>query len=146
MNLKDPLNEIRGRRARDAKRFEQLDGDTCQLCDARGADKRSLFLSCFYAIQEVLPEAIDMRWIDGYEERGYFLRICKSCRARLLGHLRQWREECVALRELPKDHDGYADEEYVLVIHDPRATIPVRVDGAVIYMTPEQHEQYRRKL
>jgi hypothetical protein len=31
--------------------------DTCELCYAEGPDKRSLFIRCFYAVDEVLPEA-----------------------------------------------------------------------------------------
>jgi len=141
MDIESLLKEAEERRTRDAERFAQLDEDTCQLCGAHGADKRSLFISCFYAIQEVVPETIDLANVDGLNDRGYYLRICKNCRARLLAHLRQWREECIVLRELPKDHDGYVDDDYI--IHDPDADIPVRVNGVVTYMTPKQWEAYR---
>ena len=140
MSIKDMLKETEERRARDAERFAQLDGDECQLCGAHGDDKRSLFISCFYAVQEAVPEAIDLAAVNNLKDRGYYLRICKSCRGRLLGHLRQWRQECIALRELPKDHDGYVDDDYV--VRDPRADIPVRTDGVVTHMTPEQWEAY----
>lgn len=135
------LKEMKERRTRDTERFAQLDKDECQLCGAHGADKRSLFISCFYAVQEVIPEVIDLADVDNLNDRGYYLRICKSCRARLLAHLRQWRQECVSLRELPKDHDGYVDDDYV--VRDPRANISVRKDGAITHMTPEQWEAYR---
>jgi hypothetical protein len=96
----------------DAKRFKELDGDLCQLCNAYGADKRSLILACFYDVTEVVPEAIDLTDVAGaLKGRGYYLRLCKSCRGRLLGMLKGWRNECIALRGLPKDHDGGIEDE-----------------------------------
>lgn len=139
----DILTRTRERRERDAKRYAELDRDLCMLCGAYGADKRSLFISCFYDISEAIPEAIDLFLCgDKVKDRGWYLRVCKSCRGELLGMLREWANHRRSLQSLPKDHDGYIDDEYV--VKDPEAIFPVRVDGRVVYMTREQCEKRRR--
>lgn len=107
MKPSDLIERTQQRRNRDKERYEQHDSDLCMLCGAYGADKRSLFISCFYEVSEVVPEAIDLFEVEGMEKRGYYLRICKTCRRHLLQHLQEWRKERVARREIPKDHDGY---------------------------------------
>jgi hypothetical protein len=134
------LEENRQRRENDARRFRELDEETCQLCLAHGEDKRSLRIACVYAIHEVVPEAMDLGSVpeENALRGGYFLRICKSCRGRLLAHLGQWRNECLALRDLPKDHDGNLgppSEDH---------NVPVRINGAIHYLTLEEwHARYR---
>ena len=120
------------RRKTDAIRYEELDGDLCQLCHAYGADKRSLYISCFYSIHEVIPEIIDLSMCDGVPDNGYYLRLCKSCRGRLLDMLEKWRNECVGLRNKPKDHDGSIEEQ------DENANIPLRVNGRIVMVTEEE--------
>ena len=109
--------------------------DICQLCNAEGPDHRTLLISCLYLLTEVVPE------MEQVLEKGrvfYHLRICKSCRARLLDHLESWREECTARQRVLKDPDGNS------VLQNPEATIPVRMHGTTVMMTPEQYEEYRR--
>lgn len=137
--LQNILNASEKRRADGKLRWESQDYDECMLCDAHGADKRSLFMSCFYDLQEAIPEFLDLSGIDGeIGKRGWYLRICKSCRARLLGHIRAWGNECKALRDIPKDHDGYLVGDWI------EGKIPVRVDGATTYMTPYEYKQHTR--
>jgi len=136
------MQDNKSRREHDAKRFNELDGDLCQLCHAYGADKRSLFIDCFYDIHEVVPEAIDLFAVEGeLMKRGYYLRICKACRGALLGHLQQWRQERIALRDVPKDHDGNPEESD----GDTRELIPVRINGATIMMNEYEYSEYKRK-
>lgn len=140
--LRDMIERTDQRRAEDAQRYADLDGDLCQLCHAYGADKRNLFLTCLYAVHEVVPEAIDTYAVEMLpeERRGdYYLRICKACRAGFLNHLQQWRNERVALRGMPKDHDGYVDDD------DPERTIPYRVNGATVMLTREEWLAKRRE-
>lgn len=129
--LRRLLDETAARRKADAKRFAKADEQLCMLCWAYGNDKRSLFVSCFYAVHEAVPEAIDLK------ERGYYLRICKACRGDFLGKMRQWADERRALRDTPKDHDGHVSEE------NPEANIPVRIDGAIVMLTREQWDKRR---
>lgn len=128
------------RRLRDAERLQQLDGDLCQLCEAYGPDKRSLFLDCFYAVHEVVPEAIDLLLVekqnDSKHASGYYLRICKSCRGRLLDLLRHWRDDCVSLRGVPKNHDGGLEDER------EGANIPVRLNGRIVMMTMDEYGKW----
>jgi hypothetical protein len=126
------------RRDEDATRYEASDGDLCMLCHAYGNDKRSLFIRCFYAVHEVVPEAIDLGGVKDKElsKYGYYVRLCKSCRGRLLGHLKTWRDECVALQPIPKDHDGYLEEE------DDTRNIYVRINGVNVAMNADEYAVY----
>jgi len=135
----DILGNWRKRKKHDAKRFEGLDGDLCMLCHAHGADKRSLYIDCGYAMSEVIPEVIALAACHRrVSNRGWYLLLCKSCRAALLGHLVEWREERVELRNVPKDHDGG-----LLYEDGALQAIPVRIHGAVTMMTTEQYEVWR---
>jgi hypothetical protein len=128
------------RRQADAKRFEELDGDLCMLCGAYGADKRSIFMSCLYAIYEVLPEAIQLWYVPGFEEvkHQYYLRVCKSCRGAWLGKLEEWRKDRMALRGQAKTHDGYLiDDE-----DEEGRNIPVRINGVVVMMDEIEYQEY----
>lgn len=139
----DLIKTSKARREVDAKRFEEVrSGEICQLCFAEGADKRSLFIQCGYAVHEVVPEAIDLFGVpdDALKGRGYYLLLCKSCRGRLLGALGEWRKACVALRSKPKDHDGYLSDD------EPEgAYIPVRINGVVKHLTEEEWEAYKEE-
>ncbi len=139
-SIKDHLNDTKEQRRRDAETFKALDGDACMLCGAYGADKRSLFIDCLYAVNEVVPEALDVWDFDLERHKmGYYLRICKVCRGDLLGHLRDWRAERVRMRDIPKDHDGYLIEDEYMDEY-----IPVRVHGVVRHLTSEQYEEYKK--
>lgn len=141
------LISIDAKRKTDAERFEKLDQDECQLCYARGADKRSLIIHCLYDIQEVVPEAIDLSGVkDGIKEKmlvkcGYYLRICKACRGRLLAKLEEWRKECIAQILIPKNHDGEPTNE----ITPPDAYIPYRVYGRTRMVTKEEYPRLASK-
>ena len=110
--LEELIKKTEARRKADALRYKKLDSDLCMLCHAYGQDKRSLFISCFYAIEESVPEAIDLSLCgDGLKERGYYLRLCKSCRSSLLEHLEEWANKRRDLRGVPKDHDGDLEDD-----------------------------------
>lgn len=134
--LEEHIKKTRERQLADKVRFETLDTNLCQLCHAFGEDKRSLFISCFYAVHEVLPEAIDLRETSR-KENGYMLRICKACRGSFLDMLGKWREKQIYLRSMPKDHDGNIEE-------GPLQDIPVRVQGAIVMMSLEEFEEYKK--
>ena len=96
------------RREADAARYAALNADLCMLCGAEGEDKRSLWIDCGYATHEAVQEAIDMAVVPDIADalrQFYYLRICKTCRAGLLAHLRRWRDERVAVRGTPMDPD-----------------------------------------
>lgn len=136
-----PLFESLAReRVEAAQQLAALPDDQCQLCEATGPDKRSLVLDCFYRVDEVIPEAIDLHAAEdaGLRGRGWYLRICKGCRGRLLAALGAWRQECIALREVAKDSDGTPEDD------NPARTIPVRQHGAIVLMTREEYEAYQR--
>ncbi len=105
--MKTLMEDRKHRRQIDAARFKALNSDQCQLCFAVGADKRTLLLDCFYDISEAIPEAIDLAEVEGpLKGLGYYLRICKACRADLLSKLEVWDAARRARRDVPKDHDG----------------------------------------
>ena len=126
--MKDILQE----REEDKRKFEEADEDLCMICFAYGQDKRTLIVNCFYAVDEVVPEMLDL-------ENGYWARICKSCRGSFLGKMSEWREERVALRETPKNHDGNVYDD------DESKDIPVRINGALVMMREEDFKAYKEK-
>lgn len=145
MMFDELLNKNKQRREADAKKFESLDGNLCILCHAYGADKRSLIVDCGYTIHEAVPEALDLFMIaqeDWFHKKGYFLQICKTCRSEFLQHMAEWYAERIAMRNVPKDHDGNPEESD----GDVNAMIPVRMFGSTVLMTPEAYESYQKKL
>lgn len=131
------LAERKATRDAGAQAYRDHDEDLCMLCHAHGEDKRSLRIECFYAVDEVVPEALDLSLVEG--EGGYYLRICKSCRGALLDRLAEWREERVALRSALKDHDGY-------LLDESRAEIPLRQNGRIVYVTRQEYAAWQRAL
>ena len=133
--IRKMVNDTKRRREADAKRYAEQDTDLCMVCHAYGADKRSLHISCLYAVHEVVPEAIDLYDVPD-KPNTYYLRICKACRGELLRHLQQWRDERAALRDEPKDHDGRVDDD------DMGRCIPMRVNGATVLMTRDEYNRH----
>jgi hypothetical protein len=135
------VERTKQKREDDARRFKELDKDTCQLCHAQGEDKRSLIIACCYDVQEVVPEAIDLHLVDDPDLRlrGYYLHICKACRADFLTHLRLWAMNCRNKQGRPMGSDGN------LCSIDEARNIPVRRNGAIVYLTVEEWEEQRRK-
>lgn len=127
----DFLEQTKQRRADDAKAFEESDGDLCMMCHAYGDDKRTLLIRCLYDVHEVVPEALDTHEIRHFSDGGYYIRICKSCRGRFLRMLGKWRSDCVALRHIPKDHDGD-------IYDDNEGLVPVRKHGVIVWQLPEE--------
>ncbi len=125
--------------AHDALKLKEHDPDLCMLCAAYGADKRSLILDCGYDVKEAVPEMLRLDQADDerFRNRGFYLRICKSCRSAFLKHLQIWCKEQNKRRGLPKDDDGNLEET--------DRDIPVRVMGAVFMMTEEEYWNYRKE-
>lgn len=138
-DLEKMLTDLKEKRAADAVRYNNLDKDECMLCNSYGSDKRSLLIDCLYAVNEVVPEFIDTHDVETLPRRSYYLRICKSCRGRLLRHLQMWRQECVDRRTIEKDSDG--DDLHI----DPEFNIPVRINGAIKMLNREQWEELQNE-
>lgn len=135
-DFRQRIKDANDRRAADAQRFAILDLDHCMMCDAHGPDMRTLLMRCFYAIEEVVPEAIALCDVPNAElPNGYLLRICKTCRGGFLDHLGQWRTECLARKDQPKDEDGEVE------VSDPERNIPVRRNGTIRWLTKTEWER-----
>jgi hypothetical protein len=88
----DPMEVTRTRRAADKARFEALPPDKCMACGAEGPDMRSLTISCGYALSEAVPAMIDLWEVTG-PPGGWYLRVCKDCRAAFMQRLAGWFED-----------------------------------------------------
>ena len=121
-------------RKEDLKSFQNLDEDLCMGCNAHGSDKRGLFLDCFYDIQEIIPESLDLFLHTTL--RGHYLHICKNCRTEFLTRLEEWWEECKERRGTSMDHDGNPE------IYAGEALIPVRENGITKFIKPEDWKEY----
>lgn len=138
MSMHDYIEQQAAKRKADAERYAALDEDECQLCGAHGEDKRSFIASCFYDMQEVVPEFISLREVEGtLQGRGFYLRLCKDCRGKMLSALKEWADKCRAKRGQPMDHDGHLED------NREDAIVPVRINGAIVMLTPEEFEQRR---
>lgn len=104
----------------------------CKLCLVEGEDKRTLWMSCFYELTEVVPE------FESADPRGFNLRICKACRGALLGHLEAWRKERITHRGLNMDHDGG------IIDDDPDRNIPIRINGTTKMMTINEFVEHQK--
>lgn len=141
MDLAKRIRESKEREAAGKQAYEESDEALCMICHAYGPDKRSLVVRCFYAIDEFVPEALDMRLVDGFKSGDYYLRLCKICRSGFLVAMEDWRNVRIALRGEPKDSDGgIGYDEY------EGSMIPVRIAGATVMLTPDQYEEYKLRM
>ena len=61
--------------------------DKCQRCNEEQDDLRTLFMSCFYEMNELeLPFEI----VETGKINSYTLRVCKRCRSDWLHFIRMW--------------------------------------------------------
>lgn len=98
-------------------------------------DDRHVTVECHYAVHEVAPKAVkdEIRGINAQGQpvtlKTYTLLCCRGCRADFLEFLGQWSRGEMR----PRRHDR------------PEATVMVRVNGAVVMMTPLEAEEHRKK-
>lgn len=133
-HLADMLKKQEEERRQDEKAFDNLREDQCMICHAEGPDMRDLEVDCFYRIKEVVPEMLDLTRMEGMGS--WYARICKGCRGVLLGKMKEWRDERVAVRDLPKDSDGEVEEEN-------GKNIPVRIHGRIVMMSEDEYYKWR---
>jgi hypothetical protein len=110
-----------------------MDDNICQLCYAEGPDKRTVVMSCFYDLKEIVPEFDKIGGV-------YHLRVCKTCRSELLFRLQDWRKVAVSKREFPKDSDGWVE------LNEPGRNIPVRILGAIVMLTREEYDKWQESM
>lgn len=95
-------------------KIKNLAENVCMLCDAYGPDRITLFINCFYEMQEIVPEMFRISHDDNVLlERGYGIMLCKTCRSELLGALKFWADTRRGVRRLPKTSDGLLLQPYV---------------------------------
>jgi hypothetical protein len=138
----DIINKTNRERGDGAKRYQEHDSDLCMICHARGGDMRSFFISMFYALSEVAPEFVNIDKVhetipDFPFQRGYYLRICKTCRGEIMQSIKEAINSRRSLRDTPKDSDGEVEE------FNPARNIPVRMNGRTVMMTPEEYDEWR---
>lgn len=62
-------------------------GETCQRCHDIGEDRRTLWMACFYEMNE-LKVPFEMVEVGG--KRFYTLRVCKVCRGEWMSAIKKW--------------------------------------------------------
>lgn len=103
-------------------------GERCDRCNSTGQDRRTLWMACFYAMNE-LPVPFTGQRLG---ERNFFtLRVCKRCRAEWMAAIAAW----FAATPDGEDHD--ADEPVPSI----GSGIFVRDRGAVREITPEEWDR-----
>jgi hypothetical protein len=69
------------------------DPEICQRCNESDHDRRTLWMSCFYAMEELdLPFRQKKITPNGYDSGRtfYLLTVCKSCRADWMAQIKTW--------------------------------------------------------
>lgn len=99
--------------------------EVCQRCGDEDYDRRTLWMACLYAMDELgLPfEQVSLS-DSGRPARFFTLRVCKDCRADWMAAIKLWFEE------MPRIKTGCG------------SGIFVRENGALVELTEE--EWYRR--
>lgn len=136
-HIHDLLERTKAQRTADAKAFAELDENLCMLCQAYGPDKRGFSISCGYEVKEVIPEALDLAYVENLS--GYYLRVCKGCRGALLEGLKKAADQRRGMRAEGLDSDG---ESLNL---DYEEAIFVRINGANVCMTRDQFNFYKQE-
>lgn len=65
--------------------------EICQRCGEKDYDRRTLWMSCFYAMEE-LKIPFDEKEIGDGKQHFYLLRVCKDCRAGWMSAIKTWFE------------------------------------------------------
>lgn len=66
--------------------------EVCDRCKKEGHDRRTLYMACFYAMEE-LKVPFQQVTVGAGETAGrhfYTLRVCKDCRASWMGAIEHW--------------------------------------------------------
>ena len=74
-------------------RADEGNGDLCVRCGAIGEDRRTLWMACFYEMNELAVPfsqvAIELSCGRG-DQHFYTLRVCKACRASWMSAIEDW--------------------------------------------------------
>jgi hypothetical protein len=106
----------------------------CKICRNEGQDHRTLCLKNLYDLSEISDNLI-------FDEETKLFRIpsCKRCRGDFMRLLGEW---CRGEHITNEDHDAYCGDSKAVI--NPEATIPVRIDGVLKMLTPEEFDEWRR--
>ncbi len=94
--------------------------EKCVRCESEGEDRRTLFMSCLYAMEE-LKVPFEQHKTTEHPKVLYTLRVCKSCRADWLSMIQKWFVE-KPNRSEPTDE----------------TLIPVRENETVVFISEEE--------
>ncbi len=75
--------------------------EKCQRCNLEDEDCRTLWMSCFYEMDELkIPFQHECQLLaEAIPAKFYTLRVCKPCRSFWLGMIKVWFDNPVPLRE-----------------------------------------------
>lgn len=97
-----------------------MSNEKCDRCGIIGSDRRTLWMACFYAMDELGVPFKEQALYDGiaHETLGprhfFTLRVCKGCRGDWLQAIRTW------FRAPPSDNARYNNDEGT----DPKDDLP----------------------
>lgn len=97
--------------------------EACQRCHEVDEDRRTLWMACFYEMDELkLPftHEVLQTHIQDNGKKFYTLRVCKECRADWMGAIQSWFHD--GKRDMPSCGSG----------------IYIRRNGATIEVTDEE--------
>jgi hypothetical protein len=155
----------------DNKGRAESSGDKCVRCGEVDLDRRTLWMACFYEMNElgipfeqvnvvgqrakiVRSEATSLAFEEPSGQTRshpfYTLRVCKECRGEWMAAIRAWyRGGAEARGECHRAHEDCAQDqglaEACRKTDDEVRDIPVRMNGATVMMTRAEYEAWRKK-
>ena len=94
----------------DEEIMEERKEYTCQVCGDVGDDRRNIYVSCLYGLEEVSDK------FTRTEDNQYKIRVCKGCRIVFIGMLRNFVEGkgCKGVEGLDSDRTFAINLNYLI--------------------------------
>lgn len=64
--------------------------EICQRCNEKELDRRTLWMACFYAMEEL---GLPFKQMKAGDQNFFTLRVCKACRADWMRAIQKWFNE-----------------------------------------------------
>jgi len=134
--------EAQTRREIAAERFAEHNRQSCMMCGAVGEDMRTIVVSSGWEMSALVEELIDLAEVDSpLQGRGYYCRVCKSCRGDYLRSMKFWAQACRRKRGKALTNDG-AVISGAQVGPGTEFSVPVLQGGFVTWLREDDYEKY----
>lgn len=100
-------------------------GAICQRCGEEGEDRRTLYMACLYAMEELDIPFSTWKMPDPWKRKFYTLTVCKECRAQWMQAIQSWFNQP---KPTEKPNSGYFVRELGVSVEKPLPKGATNVD------------------